>query len=114
MKLRATILYAAALIAFALLAGAFGYLDEALSDERRWLGFALIIVGLLLVAHAGARLWSDWPKMKPEHNTDLAFCQIMLGVVILSAASLFGGRPENIAARLLAPTPRLEAPADRN
>jgi hypothetical protein len=96
---------------FALLAVAFGYLDTELAEERRWFGCALILAGMAVVVSAGLRLASDWPRLKPLHDTDVAFLQIGAGLAILTLAALLGGRPYALFAPLIDPTPQITAPS---
>jgi hypothetical protein len=109
-----TLGFGGVLVAFGVLAVAFGYLDEELADWRRWSGCGLIAAGLALTIPAVRRLASDWPRQKPKHSVDTAFAQIMLGVIVLTAAGALGGRPEVFFAPLLnpRPSPVVENPGD--
>jgi MFS family permease len=82
------------LVAFGLFAAAFGYFDDQLDDVRRYFGCALILAGIGIVVPALLRLIDDWPRLKPVHNVDRAFAQVMLGLIVLSLAGVLGGRPE--------------------
>lgn len=90
----------------AMLAFLFGYFDPDLADDRRWIGWGLIILGVATACPAMGRLAEDWPKLKPEHSVDLAFGQVSLGVLILTVACLFGGRFGTFINPLVEPTPK--------
>ncbi|MCX6954379.1 MAG: hypothetical protein NTV51_19685 [Verrucomicrobia bacterium] len=96
---------------FALLAFAFGYFDEELGDERRWVGAGLILVGMAVAWPALRRLAEDWPRLKPQYNVDLAFAQLALSAAILVGACLLGGRFGATMMPLVKPTPQLTQPA---
>jgi uncharacterized membrane protein len=107
------VFWSAGLVAtFAVLVVAFGYLDAALAEERRWLGCLLIVAGLAIAVPAILRLIEDWPRLKPEHSVDLAFVQIALAVAVLSLACVLGGRPEAFLLPLFKPTPQSLAAPD--
>src|SRR2546430_1553070 len=69
-----------------------GYFDPELTEDRRLYGCSMIIAGIALALPAVIRVADDWPRMKPQHNVDLAFIQIGGAVVILTVALLLGGR----------------------
>lgn len=100
----------AALAIFALLAFVFGYFDAELGDERRSTGLGLIITGMSIAWPAMRRLAEDWPRLKPQHNVDLAFAQIGFAGVILLVACLLGGRFGATFTPLVEPTPKLTQP----
>lgn len=95
----------------ALLAFFSGYFDPELSDERRWLGWSLIVAAIVIAWPAVARMVADWPRMKPQHNVDLAFIQIGVGVVILTVAFFLGGRAGAFLAPLVEPPPKAMPPS---
>src|SRR5438045_3956747 len=97
----------AATAAFGLVAFAFGYFDTELTDERRWSGCGLIVVGIALAWPALVRLADDWPRLKPQHDVDLAFVQVGFSVAILVVACFMGGRFGAALAPLIEPTPKL-------
>jgi uncharacterized membrane protein len=101
-----------AVAGFGLLAFFFGYFDAELTDERRWLGYGLIVAGMVTAFPAIVRLIDDWPKLKPQHNTDLAFVQIGVAVAVLTVACMLGGRFGAFLAPLAEPLPKSTAPAD--
>jgi drug/metabolite transporter (DMT)-like permease len=107
---KAILWYAGLILTFAVFVIAFGYLDDELNEGRRWFGLALIIAGMAIVIPAARRLISDWPRMKPRHNVDVAFVQIMFGIAMLWVACLLGGRAEAFLAPILKPTPQMLAP----
>jgi len=49
-----------------------------------------VAIGLLLIAINAKKLLGDWRRMKPRHNVDLAFIQIILGVILLAVAWYVG------------------------
>jgi drug/metabolite transporter (DMT)-like permease len=107
---KAILWYAGLILTFAVFVIAFGYLDGELNEGRRWFGLALIAAGMAIVIPAARRLISDWPRMKPRHNVDVAFVQIIFGISILWVACLLGGRAEAFLAPLLHPTPKAFTP----
>ena len=98
------------LMAFGLFAAAFGYFDDQLDDVRRYFGCALILAGIGIVVPALLRLIDDWPRLKPVHNVDRAFAQVMLGLMILSLAGALGGRPETFLEPFARERPNRVAP----
>lgn len=106
--------YSALISVFALLVYAFGYFDADLPDERRYAGCAVIIIGISIALPALERLAADWSRLKPQHSVDLAFVQIMLGIVVLGVACVIGGRPLSTFRTLAQPTPQLLAAPDRS
>lgn len=98
---------------FALLAFAFGYFDAELDDLRRLGGCSLIVVGMSLAWPALVRLAEDWPRLKPQHNVDLAFVQIGLSIAVLIIACMMGGRFAARFAPLVDPMPKLTQPVSR-
>jgi 4-hydroxybenzoate polyprenyltransferase len=94
------------MLTFGLLAVAFGYLDDELDDVRRLFGCTLILIGLVIVVPATLRLASDWPRMKPQHNVDLAFVQIAVGIAVLWVACALGGRAQAFMAPFGKPLPK--------
>jgi hypothetical protein len=109
-KLKPVFQWSGLAIVFAVLVIAFGYLDTELAEERRWFGCALILAGMAMVVSAALRLASDWPRLKPLHNTDLAFVQVGAGLAILTIAALLGGRTDAVFAPLVNPTPQIVSP----
>jgi uncharacterized membrane protein len=101
----------AAITIFGLLAFVFGYFDAELADVRRWIGFALIVAGITTAFPAIARLVDDWPRLKPQHNVDVAFLQIGIAVVVLTVACMLGGRIGAFMAPFAEPLPKLTGPA---
>jgi uncharacterized membrane protein len=96
---------------FGLLAFVFGYFDTELTDERRWIGCGLIVAGMATAFPAIARLVDDWPRLKPQHNVDVAFLQIGVAVVVLTIACMLGGRFGAFIAPFAEPLPKLTGPA---
>jgi hypothetical protein len=92
------------------LAFAFGYFDPELADVRRWVGAGLIVASMATTWPAVSRLAEDWPRLKPQHNVDVAFAQIGLGVAALTLACLMGGRAGAFLAPLVEPTHMVISP----
>jgi hypothetical protein len=55
----------------------------------------LIAIGLLLIGVNAKHLVGDWHRMKPRHNVDWAFIQIIFGVILIVAAWYVGRSPTN-------------------
>ena len=101
------------LLAFAVMVIAFGYLDDELDPTRRIAGCVLIAVGIAIAIPAMARLREDWPRLKPVHNVDLAFVQIMVAAGVLWFAWAMGGRAPAFIEPLINPVPKtFEPPPD--
>lgn len=88
---------------FTLFVVAFGFFDSELTEVRRWVGCGLIVVSMAIALPAMLRLSNDWSRLKPEHDVDLAFLQIMLSLAFLGAAFLLGGNAAALFARLMTP-----------
>jgi hypothetical protein len=56
---------------------------------------ALIALGLALIVINAIKLVSDWRRMKPKHNVDLAFIQIILGIILLAVAWYLNRGPKS-------------------
>lgn len=104
--------YSGLAAALVVLIGAAGYFDRELDSLRRWTGCGLLVAGVAMIIPATRRLAEDWPRLKPIHNTDVAFLQIMLGVVMIGVASMLGGRADAFFSPLLQPTPQFSLPAN--
>jgi uncharacterized membrane protein len=92
---------------FSLFAFVFGYFDSDLTDVRRWIGCGLIVAGMVTAFPAVVRLVDDWPRLKPQHNVDVAFLQIGVAVVVLTIACMLGGRFGAFVAPFAEPLPKL-------
>ena len=99
-------------VAWAALGFGFGYLDENLDDLRRFLGLVVLVGGIAIVVHAALRLAEDWPRLKPVHDVDLAFVQVVAGIGVLALAFVLGGRPGAYFRPLLEPTPQVQKVSD--
>lgn len=102
--------FLAAVGAFGVFAFAFGYFDADLADDRRWFGYALIVAAMITAWPAVLRLAEDWPRLKPQHSVELAFLQIGLGLFVLTAAGMLGGRFGAFLEPMVRPTPKLASP----
>lgn len=51
--------------------------------------------GVALIVLNASTLAGDWRRMKPKHNVDLAFIQIILGVILLAVAWYLNRGPIN-------------------
>jgi uncharacterized membrane protein len=104
-RLKTFLWFLGAISVIAVLAFLAGYFDPELADERRWLGAGLIVTGVAIAWPAVMRIVEDWPRMKPRYNVDLAFVQIGLGIAILVAAFMLGGRLGAFVSPLSKPAP---------
>jgi hypothetical protein len=53
----------------------------------------LALTGLVLIVINARKLISDWPRLKPVHNVDVAWVQIYLGLVLIGVAWVIATRP---------------------
>lgn len=74
----------------------------------------LVLAGLVLIVLNARKLISDWPRLKPIHNVDVAWVKIYFGLTLVLAAWYIVGNPAKILSDRITPVMMNEDTAARN